>query len=86
MKQEITKKQAIKDLRKIFKINDKKWVNRYETKGRFGINKKVMEREQVISKLFDYFEDKMFVKGWELSVGQITFIYTTFEIRASWIH
>jgi len=81
MRTEITKERAIKDLRGLFNISDKEFINAYETKGRFGINKQFMERFDVIDKLQEYFVDKMLEKGLGLVVGNITFIYTNFEIK-----
>lgn len=85
IKIQITKEQAIKELKELFSIPDKQtketWINGYEIDGKFNINKQFMERFEVINKLQDYFKDKMFIYGFGCVVGSITFIYTDFEIK-----
>ena len=80
MRTVITKEKAIKDIRAIFNIDDNDIFNGYETKGKFGVNKQSFERFEVISKLQEYFIDKMFEKGLGLKVGSITLVYTDFKI------
>lgn len=44
------------------------------------IAKQKFERYEVISKLQDYFKDKV-IEGGYLEVSPITFVHTTFEVK-----
>lgn len=80
---EITKQQAIADLKKIF--NTRSWKNREDSKsfadkGDFFIDKRVCERYKVIALLREYFKDKT-IKDGQCRVESMTLLWTTFHIE-----
>ena len=76
--EEATKETVIEELRNLFGIN--KTSKSKETNGRFLISKSEFEREEVISKLADYFGGNQKVKKWYCTISPITFVFTTFEV------
>jgi len=75
--------RAIKELKEIFEIKeDANFKNgeSFQSGEKFYINKKHLERHEVIEKLQDYFADKV-VEGGYVEVDPITFVFTTFEIK-----
>lgn len=78
-KKEVSVENAIIDLREIFGLNQ-------ETKSRqkdnwFMIAKTEFERYEVISKLQEYFKDKVLPAGWGCVIGNITLFWTEFELK-----
>ena len=75
--------QAIQELKEIFEIKEdagfKDGVS-FQSEGKFYINKRHLERYEVIGILQDYFADKV-IEGGYVEVDPITLIYTTFEIK-----
>lgn len=85
MKIVVTPKRAIKDIKELFSIDNKMTkgtlIHGYEINGKFNINKQFKERFEVLDMLQAYFKDKMFIPGYGLVMGNITFIYTDFQIK-----
>lgn len=82
---EITKQEAIEDLKKLFDYENQKGINIsvYEsssTNTKFRINKMYMTREAVVSTLQQYFSDK-YIKDGQCRVHAFTFVYTLFSIE-----
>lgn len=80
---DITKEQAIADLKKIF--NTTSWEDRVEgrsfaDKGDFFIDKREHARPSVIEKLQVYFKDKTIIDG-QCRLEGITLLWTTFHIE-----
>ena len=80
---EITKEQAIADLKKIF--NTTSWEDRVEGRsfadnGDFFIDKREYTRPSVIEKLQAYFTDKTIIDG-QCRLEGITLLWTTFHIE-----
>ena len=76
-KKKITIKRAISDCRKMFKI-PKSTLSK-EADGHFLIDKRDFERGEVVSKLMNYFADKVIIDG-QCAVEPITLLYTSFII------
>ena len=76
-KKEITIEQAVSDCRAMFNIP--KSALSKEDKGKFFIHKQEFERGAVISKLMDYFENKVIIGG-QCAVEPITLLWTVFTI------
>lgn len=70
---------VIEELKELFDIENNLDKGTTENKGKFYINKKQMERFDVIDKLKNYFNG-VGVKDGYVSVGSITFVHTTFEV------
>jgi len=80
-KTEVGVSQVISDLRGLFQINETKGeFICAEKNGKFYIDKRRIERLQVISMLQEYFKDK-FIKGGYLEVASITLVYTSFTVK-----
>ena len=91
MKTIVSIEQCVKDLKEMFNIPDERtWKDVQKAEGKrsfyskdtrtFMIYKGECEGNQVVEKLIDYFESRMLEKGYGLSVNNLTFIYTSFEI------
>jgi len=81
-RREVTKEQAIEELRELFGITEEfEPTKAMEKDGRFHVNKQYMERFLVIEKLQEYFSINMFVPNYYLEVDSITFVTTAFEIK-----
>ena len=75
--------RAIKELKEIFEIKEDAELKEgfsFQSGGKFYIDKRHLERYEVIGKLQDYFADKV-VEGGYVEVDPITFLFTTFEIK-----
>lgn len=70
---------VVKDLRDIFELNTKHNSGSFEFENKFQIDKQQFPRLEVLSKLQDYFKDKI-IDGGYLKVDGITFVLTTFEV------
>lgn len=79
MKQEISVEKAIRDLREIFGLN--KETKSLQNDNWFMIIKTEFERYEVISKLQEYFEDKVLPVGWGCVIDNITLLWTKFEFK-----
>lgn len=75
----ITIEQVIKELRIMFSIDENEFGST-ESNGKFFINKQQFERYAVIEMLQNFFTDKYIENGY-LTVGNITFVFTTFEVK-----
>ena len=80
---EITKQQAIADLKKIF--NTRSWDDRedgksFVDKGDFFIDKRDCEQYEVMAKLKEYFKDKT-IKDGQCRVESMTLLWTVFHIE-----
>ena len=71
---------AIKELKELFEIENNIKKGTSENNGKFYISKQQMERFDVLLKLKTYFRG-VFVKDGYVSVGPLTFVHTTFEVR-----
>jgi hypothetical protein len=69
---------VINDLKLLFNTENNEFKT-IESNGKFYINKQQFGRGTVIEKLQNYFIDK-FIDGGYCSVGNITMVFTTFEI------
>ena len=69
----------IQELRELFEITDNGKNGNLEGSGKFYINKMYMQRIMVVEKLQNYFEDTN-VKDGFVSVSNITFVFTSFEV------
>ena len=74
-----TKEEVVSDLRAVFHIGEDGCLSR-ENKGSFFIDKREYEREDVISMLRKYFEDRVITDG-ECRIDPITLLYTMFHIE-----
>lgn len=81
MKEKVSISQVISDLKNLFKIGEQNGFASSENQGKFMIDKRIFERLQIISMLQEYFSDKL-IDGGYLIVDSITFVYTTFEVKA----
>ena len=79
MKQEISVEKDIRDLREIFGLN--KETKSLQDGNWFMIIKTEFERYEVISKLQEYFEDKMLPVGWGCAIDSMTLLWTKFEFK-----
>ena len=79
MKQEISVEEAIRDLREIFGLNQE--TKSMQKDNWFMIIKTEFERYEVISKLQEYFEDKVLPVGWGCAIDNITLLWTKFEFK-----
>lgn len=77
-KKKIKIKDVINDLKLLFNTENNDFGT-IESDGKFYIQKKQFDRFSVIDKLQNYFSDK-FIDGGYCSVGNITMVFTTFEI------
>jgi hypothetical protein len=73
------KETVIKELRELFDIENNLEKGTSENNGMFRISKQQMERSEVLARLRNYFNRVGIEEGF-LSIGSITFIYTTFEV------
>lgn len=73
------KEVVIKELRELFDIDKNLHNGTTESDGKFYINKKQMERDEVLFHLKNYFNG-VGVKNGYVSVGSMTFIHTDFEV------
>lgn len=69
---------VVNDLKLLFNTESND-LGTTESNGKFYIQKRQFDRFEVIAKLQDYFSDK-FIDGGYCSVGNITMVFTTFEI------
>jgi hypothetical protein len=69
---------VINDLKSLFNTENNEFGT-IESDGKFYIQKKQFGRGTVIEKLQNYFSDK-FIDGGYCSVGNITMVFTSFEI------
>lgn len=74
-----TKEEVISDLRTVFHIGEDGCLSR-ENKGSFFIDKREYEREDVISMLRKYFENRV-ITGGQCRIDPITLLYTMFHIE-----
>ncbi|WP_405329517.1 hypothetical protein [Leeuwenhoekiella sp. LLG6367-2.1] len=74
-----SQKAVIAELRELFEIDDNIKNGSTESNGRFCINKKQMQRDEVIVKLQNYFKGVGVQDGY-VKVSPITFIITSFEV------
>lgn len=83
---EITKAQAIEDLKKIFNVSSDMEEHRKgklsfcTDEGDFFIDKRDCEYYGVLEKLQDYFKDKV-IKDGQCRIDSIVLLYTTFHIE-----
>lgn len=82
---EITKQEAIEDLKKLFDYENQKGSNvsvseSSYTNTKFMISKMYMTRDEVISALQQYFSDK-YIKDGQCRIHSFTFVYTMFSIE-----
>lgn len=74
-----TKEEVVSDLRTVFHIGEEGCLSR-ENKGSFFIDKREYEREDVISMLRKYFENRVITDG-QCRIDPITLLYTMFHIE-----
>lgn len=74
-----TQETVIKELRELFDVENNLEKGTTEKNGKFFINKKHLERFQVLSMLKNYFNGVGVEKGY-VSVDPITFVFTTFSV------
>lgn len=82
MKKQVEISTVVSDLCNLFGINENNNLSFHfsdKDGDRFVINKGQFERLQVLDMLQDYFSDKV-VKGGYCKVGDITLVFTDFEI------
>jgi len=83
MKNKVEIFTVVSDLRKLFNINDENNMAIHLSSGdkdSFMINKQYKERLEVIDILQEYFANKVIIDGY-CEVHNITFVFTTFEIK-----
>lgn len=78
-KTEVSVEKAIIDLREIFGLNRE--TKSLQEDNWFMIIKTEFDRYEVISKLLEYFEDKVLPAGWGCAIDSITLLWTTFEFK-----
>lgn len=78
-KTEVSVDDAIIDLREIFGLN--KETKSMQKDNWFMIIKTEFERYEVISKLQEYFKDKVLPAGWGCFIDGITLLWTKFEFE-----
>ena len=79
-KTRVSVEKAIFDLREIFGLNRE--TKSMQKDNWFMIIKTEFERDEVISKLQEYFEDKVLPVAWECAIdNSITLLWTRFEFR-----
>lgn len=71
---------VVKDLTELFSLNEVNEFGSMVNKNKFYIDKRHFERFEVISKLQEYFRDKV-IDGGYLSVDSVTFVFTIFEVK-----
>ena len=74
-----TKEEVVSDLRTVFHIGEEGCLS-CENKGSFLIDKREYEREDVISMLRKYFENRV-ITGGQCRIEPITLLYTIFHIE-----
>lgn len=77
-KNKVQRETVINDLKSLFNT-EKNEFGTVESDGKFSIQKRQFERFKVIDMLQNYFSDKFIDEGY-CSVGNITMVFTTFEI------
>lgn len=77
-KNKVQLEKVINDLKILFNTENNE-IGTTESNGKFYIQKRQFERFEVIDMLQKYFSDK-FIDGGYCSVGNITMVFTTFEI------
>lgn len=70
---------VLKDLDKLFDIDNNVDKGTYTTENRFAISKPHFHRGEVLNMLQIYFKDRTIINGY-LKVGKITFLHTHFEV------
>lgn len=78
-KTEVSVEDAIIDLREIFGLNQE--TKSMQEDNWFMIIKTEFERYEVISKLQEYFKDKVLPVGWGCAIDSITLVWTKFEFK-----
>ena len=79
-KQVVKREQTIEDLKKLFEINENTKSRVNEENGSFFIDKGEFERDEVISKLEEYFSDKVLETPLACKIHPMTLVFTAFEI------
>lgn len=79
-KQVVKREQAIEDLKKLFEISENTKSRINEENGSFFIDKGEFERDEVISKLEEYFSDKVLETLLACRIHPMTLVFTAFEI------
>lgn len=74
-----TKEEVISDLKTVFHIGEDGCLSR-ENKGSFFIDKREYERDDVISMLRKYFENRVITDG-QCRIDSITLMYSMFHIE-----
>lgn len=79
-KNKVKIENVINDLKILFNTENNE-IGTTESNGKFYIQKQQFGRGTVIDMLQNYFSDK-FIDGGYCSVGNITMVFTTFEVLA----
>lgn len=83
--EELTKQETVEALKRLFDYENHKEKNEVMVSEKYGtttfmVNKMYMERYEVITKLQQFFEDKVVENG-QVRLESTTFVFTVFHVE-----